>query len=122
MPLTNAAQKRVMKDIQELNKNPLHDSGIYVQHNEGDISQATAVLFGPEDTPYAHGAYLFEFTFPDNYPFAPPKAKFCTLDPAGKTRFHPNLYVAGKVCLYSRDLGRTWLDKCSNFFLSFTFY
>lgn len=105
MPLTTTARKRIMKDMQELATHPLHDCGIYVIHNENDISKASALLFGPEDTPYEHGPYFFQLKFPENYPFDPPKARFMTQDPGGKTRFHPNLYTEGKVCL---SILNTW--------------
>lgn len=105
MSLTKTAQRRIQKDIQELTKNPLHSSGIYIQHNENDITKATALLFGPEKTPYDFGYYLFKFDFPGNYPFEPPAVKFMTQDPQGHTRFHPNLYTQGKVCL---SIINTW--------------
>ena len=56
-----------------------------------------AVIFGPTDTIYRYGAYMFEFKFPTNYPVSPPKLTYLTND--GTTRFHPNLYRNGKVCL-----------------------
>ena len=56
-----------------------------------------AIIFGPSDTLYRYGAYCFEFKFPTNYPFSPPKLKYMTND--GYTRFHPNLYRNGKVCI-----------------------
>jgi hypothetical protein len=40
---------------------------------------------------------MFEFKFPTNYPVSPPKLTYLTND--GNTRFHPNLYRNGKVCL-----------------------
>lgn len=103
--LSNIAQKRILKDIKELHDYPLETSGIYFRHNEEDISQATALMFGPSETPYHYGIYLFRFKFPNNYPFEPPIAQFMTCDPAGHIRFHPNLYVEGKVCL---SILNTW--------------
>jgi len=53
---------------------------------------------GPEDTPYAHGMYLFEVRVDlSKYPHVPPKVKMLTTD--GKTRINPNLYANGKVCI-----------------------
>jgi ubiquitin-protein ligase len=62
-----------------------------------------ALIIGPSDTPYADGFYFFRFYFPPNYPHAPPKVEFCTSD--GYTRFNPNLYRTGKVCL---SILNTW--------------
>jgi ubiquitin-protein ligase len=107
MSLTDLAIKRIRKDLKELHTTPLDNCGIYVHSKDEDISTATALIIGPEDTPYAHGFYLFEFKFPNNYPFEPPVARFCTIDPKGQTRFHPNLYIIdnGKVCL---SILNTW--------------
>lgn len=103
MSLSKSALKKIMLDIKELEKHPLDNEGIYFHHDPANVSNGIALIFGPEDTPYAHGAYLFEFTFPEDYPFKPPVVKFCTGD--GSTRFHPNLYIGGKVCL---SLLNTW--------------
>ena len=56
-----------------------------------------AMILGPADSIYAHCFLFFKFEFPDDYPFVPPKVVFLTND--GATRFHPNLYIDGKVCL-----------------------
>lgn len=93
----NLSQKRLMHDCKQINKNPLYESGIYHKWNNEDLYHVRAVIFGPEDTPYQHGAYFFDIHFTEKFPFAPPKVKFMTLD--GKVRFNPNLYVCGKVCL-----------------------
>ena len=103
--LTESAKKRIMRDIKEISKSPLDSMQIYVKHDADNISEATALIVGPDGTPYDYGNYWFHFTFPSDYPFGPPKVKFLTADPAGKTRFHPNLYVEGKVCL---SLLNTW--------------
>ena len=62
-----------------------------------------ALVFGPDDSLYRYGAYMFEFTYPAQYPFVPPKVTYLTND--GKTRFNPNLYRNGKVCI---SLLNTW--------------
>jgi ubiquitin-protein ligase len=63
-----------------------------------------AMVIGPEDTPYADGFYLFKLNFPCNYPHNPPRLTFMT-DDRERTRFNPNLYVNGKVCL---SILNTW--------------
>jgi ubiquitin-conjugating enzyme E2 Z len=94
---------RLIKDIKQLVKEPLHDQGIYYKHDEDDLLKGYAMLIGPTDTPYEHGFYLFELHFTADYPFSPPKLIFLTQD--GVTRFNPNLYRSGKVCL---SLLNTW--------------
>lgn len=95
--------RRIVSDIKELHKNPLTSHGIYYEHDEVDVLKGRALIIGPADTPYADGFYFFKFEFPSNYPHAPPKVEFCTGD--GVTRFNPNLYRTGKVCL---SILNTW--------------
>lgn len=93
--------KRIRKDKERLEKNPLPD--IHVIWDKEDIRKAIIMMIGPEKTPYEKGFYFFEMTFPQEYPFKCPSVKFTTRD--GTTRFHPNLYRNGKVCL---SLLGTW--------------
>lgn len=76
---------------------------IFYIHDEDDLFKGYALIFGPKDTLYENGAYFFSFKFTTNYPFEPPKVKFLTGD--NVTRFHPNLYRNGKVCL---SILNTW--------------
>jgi ubiquitin-conjugating enzyme E2 Z len=97
------AKKRIFADTKDLYKNPLTDMGIYYQNDEDDLSIGYCLIIGPKNTPYQYGYYLFQFNYPTNYPFEPPKVKFLTND--GETRYNPNLYRNGKVCL---SLLNTW--------------
>jgi ubiquitin-protein ligase len=95
--LSKETISRLIKDVKEIIKTPLTDHGIHYIHDETDILKGQAMIIGPKDTPYENGFYLFNFTFPQNYPHSPPIVKYCTND--GITRFNPNLYKCGKVCL-----------------------
>ena len=95
--------KRLQKDIIDIIKNPLTDQGIYYTHDEDNFLKGYAMVIGPEDTLYRYGAFCFKFKFPTNYPFSPPKLTYLTND--GNTRFHPNLYRNGKVCI---SILNTW--------------
>lgn len=97
----NICKKRIMKDIIDIEKNPIEH--IFYHANEDNIEKGYAMIIGPQDTPYENGFYFFEFIFPNNYPFSPPKVYFRTSD--NKTRFNPNFYVNGYVCL---SLLNTW--------------
>lgn len=93
--------KRIILDIKDLTKSPIEN--IHYFPDEDDITNGTALIVGPENTPYAHGFYIFDFKFPSNYPYSPPKVVYKSND--GITRFNPNFYRSGKVCL---SILNTW--------------
>jgi ubiquitin-protein ligase len=85
----------------------------YYEPDEKDMKKGHLLILGVENTPYFGGFYLFDTTFPSDYPFSPPKMKFLSND--GKTRFNPNLYKPnsnptfdGKVCL---SILNTWSES-----------
>jgi len=96
-------QKRLLKDVVDIIKNPLEDNGIYYKHDDNNMFCGYALIIGPKNTLYNYGNYLFKFEFPKDYPFSPPKLTYLTNN--GYTRFHPNLYRTGKVCL---SILNTW--------------
>lgn len=98
--MSNAAVRRMYKDIKQFQAANLEPDGIFCSFNEDDLFDVKAMVVGPKDTPYEDGFYFFRLMFPKNYPFAPPKAVFETRYNAGaKLRFNPNLYANGKVCV-----------------------
>jgi ubiquitin-protein ligase len=101
--ITNETKKRLIKDVVDVIKNPLTDQGIYYVHDEDNMLHGYAMLIGQKDTPYENGIYFLNLKFPYNYPYSPPKLEYLTND--GKTRFNPNLYRNGKVCL---SILNTW--------------
>ena len=103
MEIPKIKKNRLLKDVISIIKEPLTENGIYYVHDEGNMLKGYAMIIGPEDTPYHHGFYLFEFDYPSDYPFSPPKVTYHTND--GKTRFNPNLYRNGKVCV---SILNTW--------------
>lgn len=101
---------RLLKDVKQLIKHPLTDNGIYYSHDETDMMIGYALIVGPSDTPYFGGFYFFKFDFPCDYPFSPPTVTYMTND--GLTRYNPNLYKCGKVCV---SILNTWSgDKWSS--------
>jgi ubiquitin-conjugating enzyme E2 Z len=87
--------KRLPKEIADAQA--LRASGIYYEPDEVNGRRGYAMIIGPEGTPYAFCPLFFTFSLPSDYPFSSPAVTFVTTD--GATRFHPNLYVGGKVCL-----------------------
>lgn len=93
--------KRIIVDLLELERNPIPNTHIW--YDETDIKNIKLVIIGPDDTPYKGGFYIFDIQFSDNYPKNPPHVKFVTTN--SYTRFNPNLYEDGKVCL---SILNTW--------------
>ncbi|NBP66529.1 MAG: ubiquitin-conjugating enzyme E2 [Bacteroidetes bacterium] len=89
--------KRFPREIADVKAASMTSSGMYYWMNEANGRNGKAMIIGPEDTPYAYCPLLFNIDCPVDYPFSSPTVTFLTSD--GITRFHPNLYVGGKVCL-----------------------
>ena len=94
---------RLMKDIRDVITKPLNGEGVYYKHDTENMLKGYAMIVGPSYGLYAHGVYFFRFNFPTDYPYTPPTIEYCTND--GTTRFNPNLYRQGKVCL---SILNTW--------------
>jgi ubiquitin-protein ligase len=94
---------RLIKDVKQMMKNPLKDNGIYYIHDDTDMLKGYALIIGPEDTPYFGGNYFFQFDYPIDYPYSPPKVTYLTN--GRNIRFNPNLYKCGKVCV---SILNTW--------------
>ena len=101
--VTKETINRLIKDIKQIMKSPLTDNGIYYVHDDTDMLKGYALIIGPSETPYFGGNYLFELTYPADYPHSPPAVKYCTN--GDNVRFNPNLYKCGKVCV---SLLNTW--------------
>lgn len=97
----NSCIKRIIFDISDLQKEPIDNICYYPDEN--NIMNGVALIIGPENTPYQYGNYIFSFQFPLEFPFKPPLVKFLSND--GETRFNPNFYRSGKVCL---SILNTW--------------
>ncbi len=89
--------KRVPKEIADAQAETMTAAGIYYWAEEANLRNGKAMIIGPEGSPYAYCPLLFSVRLGDDYPFNPPVVQFLTCDQS--TRFHPNLYINGKVCL-----------------------
>jgi ubiquitin-conjugating enzyme E2 Z len=101
--ITKETIKRLVKDVREIVNNPLTQHGIHYIHDDTNMLKGQALIIGPSETPYENGYYLFDIDYPSNYPHSPPKFTYYTND--GVTRFNPNLYKSGKVCI---SILNTW--------------
>ncbi|KAI0003587.1 hypothetical protein F4779DRAFT_621781 [Xylariaceae sp. FL0662B] len=78
--------------------------GIFVRHGSSRLDVMKVLIIGPKGTPYEHGFFEFDLYCGLDYPNSPPKMRFRTTN-GGRTRFNPNLYEDGTICL---SLLGTW--------------
>lgn len=91
--------------------------GIFVRVDEAMQQLWRALVTGPEDTPYAHGCFIFDIYFPPEYPTVAPQVRMLTTGD-GTFGFNPNLYPDGTVCLsllgtWSGEQGENWDPRTS---------
>lgn len=91
---------RIMKEIAMVQKS----SELFIDVDEKEMTEFNVMFFGPPDSVYHHGIFLFKMKLSQNYPFTVPSVTFLT---GGliNGRIHPNLYKEGKVCL---SILNTW--------------
>ncbi|KAJ5625373.1 hypothetical protein N7510_001682 [Penicillium lagena] len=111
---------RLSRELQQLEKGD--QLTMTVRYDEKDVRKISAIVMGPPGTPYQLGFYehaanytvflqvssgsdglllvkmIPPLTSKVDYPGSPPGVMFMTTN-RGRTRFGPNLYAGGKVCL-----------------------
>jgi len=88
----------VAKELRKLSQEPL--DGIKIVMNEEDVTDITADITGPDQTPFEAGVFKVKLVLPADYPQAPPKGYFLT------KIFHPNISKAGEICV--NTLKKDW--------------
>ena len=74
MPPRSTAQKRLLKEYQQLSRDP--PPGIIAGPvSEDNLYKWECLLEGPSDTPYENGVFPAVLTFPKDYPLSPPTLK-----------------------------------------------
>jgi len=91
---------RMMKEIKVIKES----KEMYIDMSDDNMKNFKIMFFGPPDSVFHNGVFVFEFNIPDGYPFEVPRVKFLTGGIVG-ARMHPNLYKEGKVCL---SILNTW--------------
>ena len=86
-----SALKRIRKELIELEENVI--ANVSAGPNGDNIFNWSAIIIGPEDSPFEGGKFVLQIDFPKTYPFKAPKVKF-------KTKiYHPNINSGGGICL-----------------------
>ncbi|KAI0519154.1 hypothetical protein KFK09_006595 [Dendrobium nobile] len=83
--------KRIERELKALKKDP--PAGLIACDIDEDKNHWSATIKGPDDSPFAGGAFHVSVFFPIDYPFKPPKLHFRT------KIFHPNINEDGRVFL-----------------------
>ena len=86
------AERRIKKELDEIIKNPPANCNAGLE-NENNLYIWSAMIFGPDDSPYAGGTFKLRIQIPTNYPFTAPSVVFLT------KIYHPNINSSGIICL-----------------------
>ncbi len=85
---------RIKKELEGLIKDPPTNCSAGPIDDSSNLYLWEGCIIGPDDTPYAGGFFRLKITFPENYPFKPPKILFIT------KIYHPNIQKnGGGICL-----------------------
>ena len=79
-----SSSKRLRKELESLKKN--EDPLIKLNVKEDNIKEWTAIIRGPEDSPYEGFSFMLGINVSSDYPLTPPGMKFIT------KCFHPNVH------------------------------
>lgn len=107
---TRSCINRITKEVAHIQQGA--DLSLAVAYRDEDLRQLRALIIGPPDTPYEYGFFEFHVRFPKDYPISSPTVT-CITTNNGRTRFNPNIYAGGKVCLsilgtWEGEKGEQW--------------
>ncbi|KAK9449375.1 ubiquitin-conjugating enzyme/RWD-like protein [Limtongia smithiae] len=106
----NSTNIRILKELLDIQRST--DHSIFVYFDESNIRSVRALILGPTDTCYSLGMFEFTMKFPKEYPTNSPAVLAITTN-GGRTRFNPNIYASGNVCLsilgtWRGEAGEQW--------------
>ncbi|KAL1910307.1 hypothetical protein Sste5344_003923 [Sporothrix stenoceras] len=87
---------RISKELSDIQRNS--DLSLAVACRDADVRNVTTMIIGPPDTPYEFGFFEFIMKFSRDYPRKSPSVTALTTN-SGRSRFNPNIYSNGRVCL-----------------------
>ncbi|KAF4125220.1 ubiquitin-conjugating enzyme E2 C [Geosmithia morbida] len=82
-PDSQSTTKRLQTELMQLMTSPAPGVSAFPS-SDGNLLSWTATIEGPDDTPYKGLTMKLSFSFPSNYPYAPPVVLFKT------PIYHPN--------------------------------
>ncbi|KAJ3686559.1 hypothetical protein LUZ61_015723 [Rhynchospora tenuis] len=106
--MSTYGRRRLQQEFLELVKAP--PPGIYGVLRNNDLMIWDVIICGPEDTTWEGGIFQLTLEFNEDYPNAPPIAKFLS------TMYHPNVFEDGTVCL-DILLPNNWSPVWSSYYL-----
>ncbi|KAJ4782254.1 Ubiquitin conjugating enzyme E2 [Rhynchospora pubera] len=89
--MSTYAKRRLEREFLELVKGP--PPGIFGALRDNNLMIWDVIICGPDGTPWQGGTFQLSLEFSEDYPHAPPIAKFHS------TMYHPNVFEDGTVCL-----------------------
>eukprot|EP00049_Salpingoeca_infusionum_P017467 m.353081 g.353081 ORF g.353081 m.353081 type:complete len:235 (-) comp16678_c0_seq1:253-957(-) len=89
--MASPSLRKLNAELRSFQKDPL--DGALVSVVDDNLYQWNVAIFGPPDTIFSGGYFKIRMTFPDSYPFNPPKLKFTS------PIWHPNVYEDGTICI-----------------------
>ncbi|KAF2705129.1 UBC-like protein [Pleomassaria siparia CBS 279.74] len=94
--MSNQSILRITRELSEIQRGS--DLSLAVACRDIDVRHVRALIIGPPDTPYEFGFFEFTVKFTRDYPTKAPAVTAITTN-SGRTRFNPNIYAGGRVCL-----------------------
>ncbi|KAJ1691194.1 hypothetical protein LUZ63_015349 [Rhynchospora breviuscula] len=89
--MSTYARRRLEQEFKELVKDP--PPGIFGALRDNNLMIWDVTICGPDDTTWQGGTFRLSLEFNEDYPHAPPIAKFHS------RMYHPNVFEDGTVCL-----------------------
>ena len=88
------ATRRLKQELVRLQQDPPPGIAAYLSIDADNLSQWTAEVTGPVDSPFEGTVFTISMAIPARYPMEPPVCTFVTPIP-----YHPNICQAGRICL-----------------------